>query len=141
MNENPSRLKILVYFLIFSVLSGLSYQMIQDRMRPGLSAEAPEWLVYALGVAPNFLGGVSLAAGFIVVARELVEMNDRRLSDLMATGLATASLVLWEILQIWLPNGFFDAHDIFWTFPGAALAFIAARSMLGAPAPNRDVGA
>lgn len=120
-----------IYFAVFAVAPGLAYQRIQDVSREAMAGpDAPAWLGYALGIGPNFLGGVSLTAGLIVIAREMRKATASHALDRTSALIALAGLWAWEFTQRWLPNGTFDPHDLAWTVPGVLIGWLAARNIL-----------
>lgn len=125
------RTRLTVFFVLFALLPGLGYHHVQDDLR-ALAAERGHdgVFIYLLGVAPNFLGALSVTAGLIVIGLEW--RKGARLAPIaVASGLiALLGLWVWEIAQLWLPNGTFDWHDIAWTPPGVALALLAAGLVL-----------
>lgn len=120
------RLKNGLFFVLFGLLPGIGYQTIQDKWRVAL-AQSTDLVVYFLGVAPNFLGALSLASSLIIIADQFMRsiVFHRRVNYVMLTSLV--GLLTWEILQIWLPNGTFDVHDLGWTLIGVIVAWVAAR--------------
>lgn len=104
------------YFVLLSVAPGLAYQYIQDNLRrdPG----APELVAYGLGVAPNFLGAVSLASVLFLLGLERFPGAPVRNIAVGAAATGFVGLAAWEFAQKLTPNGVFDWHDLFWTAPG-----------------------
>jgi hypothetical protein len=84
---------------------------------------------YFLGIAPNFLGGSSLAAALIVIWPELGLGFPERRRFLIPALFALVGLWSWEGVQAFTRMTF-DLHDIFWTVPGVAVALIGALAML-----------
>jgi hypothetical protein len=121
------QLRSTLYFVLFCLLPGLGYQYVQDKLRPrgGLEGEAAA----LAGIAPNFLGGVSLTAGFILIAASAAA-GRRRAPVLLAASLSLASLLGWEVLQRWMPGGTFDPADLLATLPGVLIAAAAAYPIL-----------
>ncbi|MEM7678665.1 MAG: hypothetical protein AAF449_22010 [Myxococcota bacterium] len=65
------RTRLSVHFILFALLPGLAYQYVQDRLRGQI--EASSSLAAWLGVAPNALGGLSLATSLAwLLARVLL---------------------------------------------------------------------
>ena len=115
-----------LFFLLFGFLPGIGYQAIQDRWRLAF-ADASESVVYLLGVAPNALGVLSLAAGLLVIGHYYFPTFTYAKLGRYAVFTSLIGLTLWELLQIWLPNGTFDLHDLLWTAVGAALTWLITR--------------
>ncbi|MCQ8186153.1 hypothetical protein [Parvularcula maris] len=118
------QLRSAVYFILFAFLPGLGYQYVQDQLRPrgGLDGAA----AYLAGVAPNFLGGVSLTAGLIVIALNLFPKAPRMTTTVLTALISLMGLLGWEVLQRWMPGGTFDPADLLWTVPGVVLSAAAA---------------
>ncbi|MEZ4594939.1 MAG: hypothetical protein R3D55_27925 [Chloroflexota bacterium] len=115
-----------LFFLLFGLLPGIGYQAIQERWRLAF-ADASESIVYLLGVAPNALGAVSMAAGLFVIGHHF--LPKATYAQLASYSVLTSlfGLMLWELVQLWLPNGTFDVHDLIWTAVGALFAWIMTR--------------
>ena len=132
--------RLLIYFLLFAVLPGVSYQYIQDQLRNACNALVCDWLPlnYILGVAPNMLGGLSLTAGFIALAYEY----SNHISLIKIRHLCSLSALLgiwfWELIQLLLPKATFDWHDICWTIPGVIVAHLAAGLLLQTIPTDKD---
>ncbi|MCI5043103.1 MAG: hypothetical protein MRY72_00275 [Aquisalinus sp.] len=121
-------IRLLFFFICFCLIPGLGYQYVQDDLRQGASASPG--LDYFLGIAPNLFGGVSLTAGLIVIGREMAKAYSPRQVHIGAAVLSLLGLWLWEAMQIYLPNGTFDWHDIAWTVPGVATSWLMANVLL-----------
>jgi len=111
--------EIYIWFVIFAI-STLAYSYIQDTLRPA-SKDYPNAVKYLLGVGPNYFAGVSLPAFFMFMAPYVV--SSERLENLTITRLRNSSiiialtgLIIWETVQLKSKNGYFDSHDIMWTF-------------------------
>jgi glycopeptide antibiotics resistance protein len=115
------------YFILFCLLPGLGYQYVQDELRPHGGLDGA--VAYLAGVAPNFLGGVSLTAGFILLAPYVLPGSQRLKVGIAALG-SLVGLLGWEVLQIWMPGETFDPADLWWTVPGVAISVIAAFFLL-----------
>ncbi|NRA31556.1 MAG: hypothetical protein HRU11_15005, partial [Parvularculaceae bacterium] len=105
--------RLVTYFVLFGLLPGLAYQFVQDDLRVW-AAEAGSNLValYLLGIAPNFLGGVSLTASMGAIAREGSLGQHSWLTLEVVAIVALLGLWVWEFGQKWFPNGTFDGHDL-----------------------------
>jgi hypothetical protein len=116
-----------IFFILFSLLPGLAYQWVQDDLRPlGISDPV---LAYLAGVAPNFLGGLSLTSVLVVILLEFRKRDSFERIRGTAALVALAGLLVWEGVQA-TGRMTFDWHDIAWTFPGVALGWLAAGIVL-----------
>lgn len=131
--SKPTPLRAAIAFVLVSLLPGLLYHYVQDVFRPGLAGGGQETatITYLAGVAPNFLGAVSLTGGINIVAREMVKSVPQGKVDLGAAALALLGLWAWEGLQLFMPYGAFDWHDLAWTVPGVLIGYFAASRILG----------
>ncbi|GEM_PF-421099 len=113
------------YYLFWFVLFGICtilYQQIQDTWRPSYSGNN-NFILYMLGVAPNFFPGIGLPAIFLLLipfvkAKESnnIWMTDRR--HITGIMIALGGLITWELIQGFLPKAHFDLNDILWTCLG-----------------------
>lgn len=124
--------EIYFWFVIFA-LSTLAYSYIQDTLRPA-SKDYPNAIKYLLGVGPNYFAGLSLPAFFMFMAPHVI--SSEKLQNLTITRLrnisiiiALTGLIIWETVQLKSRNGYFDSHDIIWTFIGA-LTFLIIQRLL-----------
>ena len=113
------------YFAFFAVLPGLLYQWIQDHGRALEQNSAT--IDYLFGVAPNTLGGLSLCTGLALLGKFRFKSWSSAKVSATAAAAALLGLLGWEALQRWLPNGFFDWHDMLWTAPGVVAGFCCAQ--------------
>lgn len=113
------------YWFMWFALCLIGYQYIQDTIRPNYSGENAA-ISYLLGVAPNYLANLGLPSFFIIVIQHLKFRRDFTPWEkaLYSVAFSTAGLVAWEIIQVYTSRGFFDWHDILWTFLGG-LTFLA----------------
>ncbi|WP_428409820.1 hypothetical protein [Hyphococcus sp.] len=114
-----------LYFLLFSVAPGLTYQAIQDQWRAARTDS--DFGAYLMGVAPNFLGAVSVASALFLIGMNRSPKTPRSRLMLIAAGISMLGLWVWEALQIFLPSASFDWHDIAWTAMGATLFMLVTR--------------
>ncbi len=122
--------KLTIFFLLFGVAPGLVYQTVQDRLRAA-AVGGDAALVYALGVAPNFLGAVSTASILFVVLGGIAKGWSARSLAFASAAISMVGLCAWEVVQIWLPKAVFDIHDLAWTVLGVVVFLIAARLWFG----------
>lgn len=122
--------EIYFWFVIFA-LSTLAYSYIQDTLRPA-SKDYPNAIKYLLGVGPNYFAGLSLPAFFMFIAPHVI--SSEKLQNITITRLrnisiiiALTGLIIWETVQLKSKNGYFDSHDIIWTFIGALTFLIIQR--------------
>jgi hypothetical protein len=116
--------RLTVYFVVLGVLPGLGYQYVQDELRPRGGWEGVEALF--LGVAPNFLGGVSLTATLIAIAVAALTDRSPRFLMLAAALVSFVGLIAWETAQTAMPGGTFDEMDLLATGPGVLISLVAA---------------
>lgn len=109
------------WFAIFAICF-LSFQLIQDNIRPNYAGDNPT-LVYVLGVAPNFFPSIGIPALFLVII-PLLNSRKRKSKWLnmhlhwSANAISQIGLLSWEFTQILTKNGRFDWDDILWTVLG-----------------------
>lgn len=128
------RTKTSLYFIFFAFLPGLLYQQIQDVWRPAY-AGLSEPTAYLLGIAPNLLGAISLASGLFIISQSFYPALTNAQRALYANLISLIGLCLWEVGQIWFPNGTFDVNDLIWTLVGIAIAWLINRLWFGESAP------
>ncbi len=124
------QVRIAMFFILFGVAPSLAYQAVQDELRAA-AADGDPLLVYALGVAPNFLGALSTSAILFCVIGGVAKGWSAQSQAFASAAIALAGLWGWEVLQIWVPKATFDLHDLAWTAPGVAGFLIAARLWFG----------
>lgn len=130
-----SRLSLVTYFTLFSVVPGLGYQWVQDEARPK-GIDDPT-LGYLAGVAPNFLGGMSMTAALVVIWGEWRRHVPPARRHREAAATALSLLLAWEVVQGAWGRMTFDWNDMAWTFPGVGLAWLAAFANLKSIRKNR----
>jgi hypothetical protein len=133
-----TKLKLKLEYILLGIfaISFISYQLIQDNIRTNFVFEN-EIVKYLLGVAPNFFPAIGIPSFFIVVFLSLRSKNlkGNYLSvriHLFSMPISLTGLTAWEVTQIFAPYGYFDWHDILWTFFGAAVFYFTWRII-----PNR----
>jgi hypothetical protein len=112
------------WFGVFA-LTTVAYQLVQDRLRPGYTGEEA-WVVYLLGVAPNFFPAIGLPALFVILLPEVMRQQPPdawwvRHRHIVANSIAQVGLLGWEFMQLATTRGHFDWHDVLWTLIGAAV--------------------
>ena len=112
-----------IYYLIFGICF-LSFQVVQEYIRPHYDG-GNTWIVYALGVLPNFLPGIGLPSFFYVVIPELFpplsKLHKHRLS--FSILISVLGLVANEFTHLGPGPGVFDWNDILWSAIGAILFY------------------
>ena len=115
-------------WLVVYLLGELMCRSIQYEIRPH-AQHNPAWVVYLLGVAPNFFGAIS-APSIIVFLLHFYDLKKHgRIGDLddylkKAVLISVSGIVMWEAAQPLTGKYYFDPQDILWTFIGAGV-FIA----------------
>ena len=123
MTARPTQNALALFFLAFSVAPGLSYQYVQDRLRP----QADESFAALLfGIAPNLLGALSASTAIFVMLLGLMKSASVAQARNLALAAATAGLLAWEGLQLVIPGFTFDPADIAATAAGGLAFFLAA---------------
>ncbi len=125
-----SKLKLKLEYILLGIfaVSFISYQLIQDFIRTNYVIEN-DIIKYLLGVAPNFFPAIGIPSFFIVVFLSLRSKNlkGNYLSErihLFSILISLTGLTAWEVTQIFAPNGYFDWHDILWTFIGTSVFYL-----------------
>lgn len=110
--------------LISFVVNMLAYQLVQDKLRMELVG-MNQILDYFLGVAPNFFAAIALCSFFLYLAPYLQISTAYHLPFSLAVSFV--GLVSWEFVQILSSRGYFDWHDILWTFFGCLIFYVAVK--------------
>jgi len=117
--------QILYYWFALFALCFISYQQVQDNIRPNYIGGNFS-IKYLLGVAPNFFPGIGIPALFVILIP--VIHNKRRTEKWLAENrhvtanlISLTGLLSWEFLQIATKRGRFDWNDILWTLIGALI--------------------
>lgn len=125
-----TKLKLKLEYILLGIfaISFISYQLIQDNIRTNFVFEN-EIVKYLLGVAPNFFPAIGIPSFFIVVFLSLRSKNlkGNYLSErihLFSMPISLTGLTAWEVTQIFAPYGYFDWHDILWTFIGTSVFYL-----------------
>lgn len=133
-----TKLKLKLEYILLGIfaISFISYQLIQDNIRTNFVFEN-EIVKYLLGVAPNFFPAIGIPSLFIVIFLSLRSKNLKgnylaQRIHLFSILISLTGLTAWEFTQIFAPYGYFDWHDILWTFFGAAVFYFTWRII-----PNR----
>jgi glycopeptide antibiotics resistance protein len=115
------------YYLIFAICFA-GFQIIEDKIRVKYLGDN-QLLIYLMGVAPNFLPGIGLAAALYVFMAEGVfpvekvtghQTNYAKSAFLIST----IGLIAWEFVQIIAPRGTFDWNDVLFTLLGGVCFLI-----------------
>lgn len=125
-----SKLKFKLEYILLGIfaISFISYQLIQDNIRTNFVFEN-DIIKYLLGVAPNFFPAIGIPSLCIVVFLSLRSQNlkGNYLSErihLFSMLISLTGLTAWEFTQIFAPYGYFDWHDILWTFIGTSVFYL-----------------
>jgi hypothetical protein len=111
------------FWLILFASCFLSYQLVQDYIRPNYVGNS-EMITYLLGVAPNFFPAIGIPSLFVVLIPELKSKtsNHKWLKEkvnITANVISLIGLILWEFTQTITSKGRFDWNDVIWTIIGA----------------------
>jgi hypothetical protein len=119
------RLKPTYYWFTIFALTFITYQLIQDHIRPNYNGDN---LIakYLLGVAPNFFPSIGIPALFIILIPELNKKNKTNKwfgnkKHITANIISLIGLISWEFLQMTTKKGRFDWSDVLWTLIGALI--------------------
>lgn len=109
------------WFALFAVCT-ISFSLIQDLIRPAYAGNDP-FVLYLLGILPNFFPAVGLPALFIFtipyfISEESISKWVGKKYHILAMMISAGGLLIWEFLQHFTPNGIFDWHDVLWTLIG-----------------------
>ncbi|MCU0423089.1 MAG: hypothetical protein MUC81_09785 [Bacteroidia bacterium] len=110
------------YWFVLFAINFVTYELVQVYIRPKYSYMSTT-VEYLLGVAPNFFPAIGIPCLFILLFPLLGStrkwMTNKR--HFTANLVSVSGLVVWEYLQQFSSKGYFDWHDIIWTFIGAIL--------------------
>ena len=112
--------KILFYWFALFALCFITYQQVQDNIRPAY-AYGNLTIKYLLGIAPNFFSAIGIPALFIVIIPQM-KLTNKWLNEkkhITANLISLTGLITWEFLQTITTRGYFDWNDILWTQIGA----------------------
>jgi glycopeptide antibiotics resistance protein len=111
------------FWLIIFAGSFLSYQLIQDYIRPSYAGNSVI-ITYLLGVAPNFFPAIGIPSLFVVLIPQLKSKanNHKWLKEkvnITANVISLIGLIAWEFTQTITSKGRFDWNDVIFTLIGA----------------------
>jgi hypothetical protein len=111
------------FWLILFASCFLSYQLVQDYIRPNYVGKSAI-ITYLLGVAPNFFPAIGIPSLFVVLIPELKSMtsNHKWLKEkvnITANVISLIGLISWEFTQTITSKGRFDWNDVVFTIFGA----------------------
>ena len=112
--------KSLFYWFALFALCFITYQQVQDNIRPAY-AYGNLTIKYLLGIAPNFFSAIGIPSLFIVIIPQM-KLTNKWLNEkkhITANLISLAGLITWEFLQTLTTRGYFDWNDILWTLIGA----------------------
>ena len=112
--------KSLFYWFALFALCFITYQQVQDNIRPAY-AYGNLTIKYLLGIAPNFFSAIGIPALFIVIIPQM-KLTNKWLNEkkhITANLISLTGLITWEFLQTITTRGYFDWNDILWTQIGA----------------------
>lgn len=112
--------KSLYYWFAIFALCFITYQQVQDNIRPNYSG-GNLTIIYLLGVAPNFFPGIGIPALFVVLIPQM-KLSGKWLNEnryITANIVSLTGLISWEFLQTITTRGHFDWNDVLWTLIGA----------------------
>lgn len=112
--------KSLFYWFALFALCFITYQQVQDNIRPAY-AYGNLTIKYLLGIAPNFFPAIGIPSLFIVIIPQMKFTNKwlNEKKHITANLISLAGLITWEFLQALTTRGYFDWNDILWTLIGA----------------------
>jgi glycopeptide antibiotics resistance protein len=112
--------KSLYYWFALFALCFITYQQVQDNIRPAY-ADGNLTIKYLLGIAPNFFSAIGIPSLFIVIIPQMKLTNKwlNKKKHITANLISLAGLITWEFLQTITTRGYFDWNDILWTLIGA----------------------
>ncbi len=120
MRSKPAYYRFSIFALTF-----ISYQLVQDNIRPNYQGDNLI-IKYLLGIAPNFFPSIGIPALFVILIPELAKknktttwLNDKR--HITANAVSLIGLLSWEFLQVTTTRGNFDWNDVLWTINGALI--------------------
>jgi hypothetical protein len=111
------------FWLILFASCFLSYQLVQDYIRPNYVGKSAI-ITYLLGVAPNFFPAIGIPSLFVVLIPELKSMtsNHKWLKEkvnITANVISLIGLISWQFTQTITSKGRFDWNDVVFTIFGA----------------------
>lgn len=111
------------FWLLIFALNFVSFQLVQDYIRPQYAGDS-SLIRFFLGVAPNFFPAVGIPSLFMVLIPIIFSgKNSSRFilkRHLTSNLISVIGLVGWEVLQV-TGKLVFDWQDILWTILGAVL--------------------
>ena len=120
MRSKPAYYRFSIFALTF-----ISYQLVQDNIRPNYQGDNLI-IKYLLGIAPNFFPSIGIPALFVILIPELAKknktttwLNDKR--HITANAVSLIGLLSWEFLQVTTTREHFDLNDVLWTINGALI--------------------
>lgn len=122
-SSKQKRIAEVGWFCLFA-FSTIGYSLVQDVIRPEYSGNS-QAVIYVLGMLPNFLAAIAVPA-ILMILIPYVRKGDQaskwfrssKSLHLPSIIISATGLLTWEFLQIYMPNGFFDWHDVLWTCIG-----------------------
>ena len=111
------------FWLILFASCFLSYQLVQDYIRPNYVGKSAI-ITYLLGVAPNFFPAIGIPSLFVVLIPQLKSKtsNHKWLKEkvnITANVISLIGLISWEFTQTITSKGRFDWNDVVFTIFGA----------------------
>ncbi len=107
-----------IWFSLFA-LATLGYTYVQDSLRPSYQGDNL-YLIYLLGIAPNFLPRLGVPAALSMLLPEMFGRSGfwTLHKGTLSLGISMVGLIGWEFFQRYTPRGTFDWNDILWTLLG-----------------------
>jgi hypothetical protein len=111
------------FWLIIFATCFLSYQLVQDYIRPNYTGNSVI-IIYLLGVAPNFFPAIGIPSLFVVLLPHLKPKTSKNhwfisKRNVIANLFSLIGLLSWEFTQTITSKGRFDWNDVIFTFFGA----------------------
>lgn len=112
--------KSLFYWFAIFAICFISYQQVQDNIRPNYTG-GNLTIIYLLGIAPNFFPSIGIPALFVVQIPQMKKNNKwlKEKKHITANIISLTGLLSWEFLQTMTTRGHFDWNDVLWTLIGA----------------------
>lgn len=115
------------WFALFAACT-IGYSLVQDVIRPEYIG-SNQSLIYLLGVMPNFFSAIGLPAIFMILIPYLTTQpynsgKTKQNLHLVCLSVSATGLTLWEIMQLNTPYGYFDWHDLIWTYIGSGCFYL-----------------